>query len=205
MKKKDLAILLSKFKLFDKPSSSLEQYTTDAEMAADALWFIHMNDGFKGRLVADFGCGNGIIGLGALALNAKKVFFVDVDKNAITLAKQNLKLLENGLGKKFKAVFVNKDVGLFSDKVDIVVQNPPFGIQKPHADRLFLSKAISVSPLIYSFHKLESDSFIAKFSSDNSFIAKRCLVFDFPIRMTMPFHRKRFHKFKVGFWRISSA
>ncbi|MFH1331653.1 MAG: methyltransferase, partial [archaeon] len=205
MKKKDLAMLLSKFKLFDKPSSSLEQYYTDPELAADALWFIHMHDGFNGKLVADLGCGNGVLGLGALALGAGKVFFVDSDKDVISLARHNLKVLEKIFKKKFKAKFINKDVGFFSDKVDMVVQNPPFGVQKPHADRLFLFKAMGVSPLIYSFHKLESDSFISKFSSDNRFIARRCLVFDFLIRMTMPFHRKRFYKFKVGFWRISLA
>ncbi len=203
--KKELAILLSKLKTFKDPDVSLEQYQTDAEIAARILWFIDMHDGFSGKTVADFGCGVGTLGIGALVLGAKKVYFVEIDKKAIAILNQNLEKVQHDLGKRFDYVVVNKDVKNFSTKVDIVIQNPPFGVQKSHADRLFLLSAVKVSSLIYSFHKLESADFISKFSSDHDFVSELCAKLKFPLRKSMVFHNKRVHLIDVGLWRIGKC
>lgn len=202
MKKKELAILLSSLETFKDPDVSLEQYQTDAEIAGHTLWLIDMSDGFSGRVVADFGCGVGTLGIGALALGAKKVYFVEIDKRAVVLLKNNLKKVEKGLGRKFDYVIFNGDVKKFDTKVDLIIQNPPFGVQKSHADRLFLLKAIEVSPLIYSFHKLESADFISKFSKDHGFTSELCAKLEFPLRMSMSFHNQKIHRVGVGLWRI---
>ncbi len=203
MKKKELAILLSKLKTFDEPEPSFEQYQTDAEIAADALWFIDMHSGFSNKIIADLGSGTGILGIGALALGAKKVYFIEVDKAAVKVLKENLKLLSRILGKKFDFSIINKDIKFFYDKVDLVVQNPPFGVQESHMDRLFLLKALEVSPLIYSFHKLESENFLSKFSKDHGFKSRICMKFKFPLHRSMQFHTKKVHFVDVGFWQIS--
>lgn len=203
MKKKDLAILLSKLKPFGNPDISLEQYQTDAEIAAHILWFIDMNDGFSGRVVADLGCGVGTLGIGALSLGAKKVFFVDIDKEAVKLANLNLRKVEQELKKKFDSVIVNKDVKSFDNEVDLVIQNPPFGVQNAHADRIFLLKAMELSPLVYSFHKVESADFVSELSSDHGFKSQLCAKVKFPLRKSMVFHRERVHRVDVGLWRIS--
>lgn len=214
MRKKDLAILLSGLETFVRPDVDLEQYQTDAEVASSVLWFIHMKNEFEGRIVADLGCGNGVLGIGALALGAKKVFFVDVDKKAIALVKNNLKLVEKKLSKKFDSVLVNKEVNLFSEKVGLVIQNPPFGIQrfnpplgvqKSHADRLFLLKALQISNLVYSFHTLDSDKFVNAFSKDHGFSSDLVMKFKFPIRQSMAFHAKKIKLVEVGLWRIYSV
>ena len=87
--KSSLAVALSKLKLFSKPDVKLEQYPTDSEIAAEILWNAHMRGDLDNKIVADLGCGTGILGIGALLLGAKKVFFVDIDKNALEILKQN--------------------------------------------------------------------------------------------------------------------
>lgn len=202
--KSKLAVLLSQLKGFEKPRILLEQYQTDAEIAAEISWFAFYRREIEGKIIADLGCGTGLLGLSTLILGAKKVFFVDVDRDALDIAQENLAFVEEKLGisLKRKAVFVKKDVKDFDEKVDLVIQNPPFGIKMRHADRIFLETAFKIAPIVYSFHKIESKGFIAKFSDDKSFKITHFWSFDFPLKMTMKYHRKRIHRIKVGCWRL---
>lgn len=199
MKKNELAIILSKLKTFFKPRAELEQHQTPSNIASDILWIAYMNGHIKNKTIADFGCGNGILGIGALLLGAKKVYFVDKDKNAVELACDNLKSIKNN----FKAVFLNENVDEFNENVDVVIENPPFGVQKEHADKVFLENAMRVSDIIYSLHKTESENFISSLAVDNSFDVKKLLDFDFPIKATQKYHIKKVHKFKVGLYLLT--
>ena len=67
-----LAIELSKLKSFEKFNISLEQYQTPSDIAAKFLWWAYMQGDISHKVIADFGCGNGILGIGCLLLNAKK-------------------------------------------------------------------------------------------------------------------------------------
>ena len=91
--KKSFAIELSKLLLFEKPNVSLEQYPTEFDVAADFLWSAIMDKEIEGKSVLDLGCGTGILGFGAALLSAKKVTFVDIDKNAMEIAKANFEKL----------------------------------------------------------------------------------------------------------------
>jgi len=187
-----LAIELSKLKSFEEARINLEQYQTPSDIAAKVLWWAYMQGDIEGKIIADFGCGNGILGIGALLLNAKKVYFIDKD---IRLVKENYKGFNGG-------VFFEEDIKKFNKKVNVVVQNPPFGVQKEHADREFLVKALEVAETVYSFHKIESENFINKFCRDNNAITKKIFVFDFPLKKTQKFHKKELYKVKVGVWKI---
>lgn len=202
MSKKNLAVLLSRLKVFENPNIKLEQYQTDSEIAAESLWFAYMNDDIKGKIITDLGCGTGIFGIGALILGAKKVYFVDVDPDVIEVAKQNKQFIEKETGKKFNCIFMNKDIRDFKTKVDVVMQNPPFGVVKSHTDKLFLIKAMEVSDKIYSFHKIESENFLNKFLKENDFKVRNIKKFNFPLRRSFLFHTKRVHYVKVGCFKI---
>lgn len=202
MGKKNLAVLLSKIKVFEDPNIKLEQYQTDSEIAAEALWFAYMNKDIKGKIIADLGCGTGIFGFGALILGAEKVYFVDVDEKSIDIAKQNKKLIEKETGKKFKCVFMNKDIRNFKSKVDVVIQNPPFGVVRTHTDKFFLVKAMDVANKIYSFHKIESENFLNKFLKENCFKVVNIKRFNFPLRRTFFFHTKKVYYVDVGCFKI---
>ena len=142
MTKKQLSILLSKLKVFEKPSMMLEQHPTDSEVAGEALWFAYMQGDIEGKTIADLGSGTGILGLGTLLLGAKKAYLVDIDQEALCLAMQNKTFLEEEAGQKLNATFSAGDISMFDEKADVVIMNPPFGTKNTNADTLFLLKAM---------------------------------------------------------------
>lgn len=181
---------------FDEADVKLEQYKTDSEIAAELLWFLHMNNEIKGKVIADLGCGNGIFGIGCLLLNAEKVFFVDSDDKILNTAKSNYRKLKLKNG-----TFFCCRVFEFDKNADIAIENPPFGVKKKHADREFLDTAMKISNLIYSFHKTESENFLRKYCE--GFEVKRLFEFDFVLRKTFKFHKRNKHYVKVGLFKIS--
>ena len=162
--KSKLAIVLSQLKKFINPDVTKEQYSTESEIAAEIIWFAAMNGDLKGKIVADLGCGTGILGIGCLLMGAKRVYFVDSDSDALKIAKDNVSAL-----RLKNAFYVNAEVVRFNRTVHTIVENPPFGVKYLHADRVFLEKAFELADTIYSFHKLETRPFIENFAKINNF------------------------------------
>ncbi len=197
--KNSLGKILSGLREFENPEFKLEQYITPSEIASDFLWFCYMQGDIKNKVIADLGCGTGMLGIGALLLGAKKVYFIDKSAKALEIAKKNfnsLKLAKNS------AVFLCQDVKNFNNNVDTVIENPPFGVKNEHADKGFLEQAVKISDKIYSFHKIESEEFIKKFSKDNGFDSKIIFIFNFPLKLSMKYHTKEVKKIRVGVWKL---
>lgn len=190
--------MLSGMKSFSKAKTNLEQYSTPADIAADALWNMFLNKDIEDKKVIDLGCGTGILGIGALLLGAKKAYFVDVDDEAIILTKKNLAMFD----KRFSYDIIQCDVQEFNKRADVVIQNPPFGVQKKHSDIGFLIKAMQLAPIIYSFHKIESKAFIERLSQEQGFRVSTIYEYVFELPKTADFHIKRRHKVKVGLWKL---
>ena len=202
--KKSLAIELSKLAVFKNPNIMLEQYPTESDIAAEILWDAAMKNEIQEKTVADFGAGTGILGLGCMLLGAKKVYFVDVDKEALETAKENYKTLSEKYDlSEAKTEFIKNDVREFKEKVDLLIQNPPFGIKNPHADKAFLEAAFKVSPLIYSLHKTESKTFIEKVSRDNSFRVIEVKNYNFPLKQTMSYHTRKIQRIEASCFKIT--
>ncbi len=193
--KKKLSILLSGLKEQENLKINLEQYQTESEIAGDIIWKAFLNGDIKGKTIADLGCGNGIFGIGALILGAKKAYFLDRDKDAIDIAKENYKelRLKNGF-------FLNEDINEFNKKADTVLMNPPFGVQKEHNDRMFLEKAMELSKKIYSLHKIESKDFIKRLAEKNNFFVAGVYDYDLLIKQKYKFHKKKSYYVKIGCW-----
>ncbi len=198
--KTGLAVKLSALKVFKNPSAKEEQYTTDSEVAADILWNAFMNNDIKGKVIADFGAGTGILGIGALMLGAKKVFFVEKDKDALNICKENLSFLKEFIHGKFE--LINKDISEFNETVDVVIENPPFGTKQEHADKIFLEKAFTTAPIAYSIHKTSTKDFVLAVSKEYGFEVTRQYNFLLPLKATMKFHSKKMQKIEVSCFRI---
>jgi len=196
--KSRLAIELSKLKVFKDPDIREEQYPTDSEIAAEILWNAYMNEEIEGKVMADLGSGTGILGIGCLLLGAELVYFIEKDPKAMEIAKENLNNIEN----KEKAILIKKDIEEFDEKVDVVVENPPFGTKQKHADKAFLEKAFNISKVIYTIHKSTSQDFIDKISKDNNFEVTNYTEHDLPIKASQLFHKRKIHRIKVGCWRL---
>jgi len=201
---KELGIELSHLKTFDNPSVKLEQYPTPSHIAAEWVWGMALKSEVQGKIFLDAGCGTGIIGLGLLLMGAKKVYFLDADAQAIKLCQENYSALkkEYHLG---QVQFLNQDISLFDNEVDLVVQNPPFGTKDEHADKRFLEKAFSVAPIIYSMHKASTLKFVEAISRDHSFQITEEWHFEFPIKSTFWFHQKPVKYVDVILFRIQKG
>ena len=191
--KKELEVALSKLEQVTNPNPNLEQYQTPSDIAAKILWFASLHNDTQEKIIADLGCGNGIFGIGASLLGAKKIFFVDTEGNSINATKKNI-----SLAKIRNSIILHQPVTSFIQKVDTVFQNPPFGVQKPHADREFLIQAMNVAKKIYSIHKKESEGFVRALTREHNFAIEGTIPFKFQLKRTQPFHTKETYTVEVN-------
>jgi putative methylase len=200
MKKKHLAIRLSALKTaqFD---ADLEQYMLSGDLAAEILIYAHHFGDISGKRIADLGCGSGLLGIGALLLNACTVHFLDCDGDLITMAQENLKTATKGL-KVGKASFTCCTVESIAFDVDTVVQNPPFGTKKRGADVQFLKKATMIAPIVYSLHKKGNAEFLRQQTGHVLTHIKEMKV---PLYQSYSFHEKKVVTIEVELLRFEKV
>lgn len=143
---------MSQLTQFQNPKVELEQYSTGPHIASRMLFMAENSfQDISGKVVADLGCGCGTLGVAASLLSADHVIGMDIDVEALDLAKSNsLELdVEMDLIQANLAEFVFKGW-----TVDTVVMNPPFGTRNKGADMAFLSSACQIAEsTVYSLHK----------------------------------------------------
>jgi putative methylase len=145
----ELEIFLSQIKSVAFPKADLEQYLISESVAATMLHTAaYCYDDIMGRSILDLGCGTGRLSLGAAFLGADEVLGIDLDKEAVKSALENSRRTE--LNEKTN--WIIGDLGVVKGKFNTVIQNPPFGVQKRNADRVFLEKALEVGDAVYSLH-----------------------------------------------------
>ncbi|MCU4139139.1 MAG: putative RNA methylase [Methanophagales archaeon] len=103
-------MLLEQLEDIPAPNVHIEQYTTPASLAAELIFFAFLNGDIAEKTVFDFGCGNGILGIAAKMLGAKRVVCVDIDENALEIARRNAQKLG------VEVELVHSDVRDFNEK-----------------------------------------------------------------------------------------
>jgi putative methylase len=207
--KKQLEILLSKLQLNPTPLVGLEQYTIPGDIAAQIINIAYLSGDIEGKHVADFGCGTGRLTIGCALMAAKDVVGIDIDEKVLKIASENVRIAErltkNKIREKMK--FLKNDVSDWEGKVDTVIQNPPFGIQKLHADRLFLKKALECGKKIYSLHRAyeKTREFLKKYIEVNDGKVEKIIKFKFRIPYMFRFHKKPFVSYDVDLFIISKV
>ena len=198
MKQKKLEMLLQKVPAFEYPSPNLEQYITPANIAADILFNAYSFGDIENKTVLDLGCGTGIFSVGASLIGAKKVIAVDIDKNAVSIAKNYAQ--EN----KLDIEFLVQNIDDVKVKCDTVIMNPPFGAQKSNekADRNFIEKAFEISSIIYSLHLSKTIPFMIKIVKALNGKINYSKDYIFPIRHIYDFHEKNVVNYDVTILRI---
>ncbi len=179
--KKHLEMTLQQIPPHPHPKRWLEQYATPAPLAAEMLHTAFLYGDIEGKVVADLGCGTGILAIGAALLGASRVYGVDVDEEALEVAKGWAERLG------VSVEFIAGDVQEFGIQVDTVVQNPPFGDRPGHGDLPFLDKALQVAGVVYTFHDAKALSFLERSLEGKGRITlRRTLPFVLP--RLFPFH-----------------
>lgn len=204
--KSGLAIALSRLEAFYEPKVRAEQYISDSETAAFVLWQAALLGDIRGKMIADLGCGTGLLGIGALMLGAKSVFFMDFDENALEKAKNNLLKVKSEGYSIGKGDFILKDIAQLKEAevagTGVVIENPPFGTKVRHNDILFLEKALEIAQIVYSFHKSETKGFLERFAARKNAKITHIWDFKFPLKASFSFHRRQIHRINVSCLRL---
>ena len=201
MKLKQLEMTLQRLAGFSRPRAALEQYQTPAPLAARLLYHALMKGDIEGKRVCDLGCGTGVLAIGAGLLGAASVTGIEIDKDALRVARTNAELLEADVE------FIQADVkdAAFIETAgacDTVVMNPPFGAQKAHADRPFIDLALLLAPVTYGIFNAGSTPFVKTYTEGRGKIAER-VGGSFPIKRTFSFHTKDVQEIEVEILRLT--
>jgi putative methylase len=202
MRKKSLGIILSKLALRPQTKLKWEGYTLDTKSAVDIVFIAaSINDDIHKKKVVDLGCGSGILAIAASLLGASKILGVDIDKQAIEVARMNTK--------KVKAVIslVVGDIECIIGSFDTTLMNPPFGSWTRGMDIRFLKKALKISNVVYSLHK-RSESvrvFLSKKIPKIGGSITKVYEININISKTLKFHKKERYLVKADLYRIIST
>jgi len=197
MNKRDLEVELSKVPDFRSPKRHLEQYSTSRRLAGSMIWNAYMHDAIEDRVVADLGCGTGVLSYGALLMGASYVICTDVDCNILLETKRWF----TAEGLDWAIDFVCEDSTMSSLRsVDTVVMNPPFGVYRRGIDLSMLHEAFRTSKMVVSVHKYneKSDIIIRRAAHNHGFDCVDTYVDLMEIPQMFESHRKRIHRFKVA-------
>ncbi len=196
--KKSLEIVLERLKGFKNPKIALEQYVTPPVLASEIVVNAKLMGDLE-NLVVDLGCGTGVLSIASSLLGAEAVGF-DIDGEALTIARENAKATD------VEVDFVLCDVRLVHLKTPprnvTVIMNPPFGIQRKHADRPFLFKAMEIANVVWTIHSAGSERFIRKVCEEKGFRITHLLKLKIPLKRTYSFHEKPFKLIAVEVYRI---
>ncbi len=199
---KRIKILISQLQGFKNPKLQLEQYETDGESVGFFLQRAWKD--LVSAAVVDLGCGTGNLTFASVLAGARLAVGVDIDREALKIAIENKEFLINSGFDVVSANFVCADVEnvFFKRKFDVCIMNPPFGIQKRKADRIFLTKAFEVADVVWTFLSYGSKPFVQKFAEENSFSITDFFTTKIQIHQKFSFHRKKVEFLQVDLYRI---
>lgn len=228
--KKELEITLESLEGFSKPQIKLEQYVTPPVLAAEIVVNANLIGDLRteSTLVIDLGCGTGMLSIAASLIGVRTIG-LDSDVTALKVARKNaLKVgtsdyvefiacriennplnfkneIETPEFKKLERTNSNntgKDTWSYIQKNRVVIMNPPFGIQKKHADRPFIDTAMKISNVIYSIHAAGSEMYIEKVCGERGFKITHIWKYKIPLKRSYKFHEKDFKYIAVEVFRL---
>ena len=181
---------------FYQPKPELEQYATPVDIVLEIV----KNAKSLGHLsakVADLGCGTGRLAIGA-AITGANVTGFEIDDDALKIARDYSK--KENLDIKWRNLAIEN----IEENFETILMNPPFGSQRPGADRSFLKKALEIATNIWTIHLAGTRDFVEDFVKQNSGNIISAYEFDFKIKRSMDFHTKDIKKEKAILYHIAS-
>jgi len=205
MKLKELESHLQEVEEFDKPKILLEQYPTRPHIAACMLHTIAATfSDIEDKIIADLGCGCGVLSLGCVMLGAGFVTGFDIDNDALDLFSQNIEDHEMD-----NIDLINIDIKTLGDgwnnTFDTVVMNPPFGTKHNKGlDLLFLQTGIAMARnTVYSLHKTSTREHVLKRASEWGVKPQVLAELRYDLPATYKHHKKSSVDIHVDFIRFS--
>jgi len=158
MRQRHLAMRLSSLVPHPCQSVELEQYPTEGNLAAAWLTKIDLGDGFEGKHVLDLGAGNGILGIGAAFLKARHVTMVECDPITVDTLQNNIRDVDGTSMCTIIEAMVDGTALNLEQPVDMVIMNPPWGVQTQRADRVFFETIFAMEiPIVHFIHSIDAE------------------------------------------------
>jgi len=98
---------------------------------------------------------------------------------------------------------IQTSVHQYTTPRDIIIENPPFGTREKGTDTAFLEHALSLAPIVYSFHKTATEKYVQHIITKNEAICTNTYPFSFPLKKTLPGHKRKIHRIAVSCYRIT--
>ncbi|XP_071512392.1 rRNA N(6)-adenosine-methyltransferase METTL5 [Panulirus ornatus] len=208
MKLKELEAWLQDVMGFETPKVKLEQYETPAHIAARMIHTMESSFGdVKGKIVADLGCGCGMLMTGTALMGASASFGFEIDQDALEICQGNLEEMELRSVELLQMDIkdLTSTYSRFFKFFDTVVLNPPFGTKRNQgADMEFLKVALDLSKTaVYSLHKSATRTHVTKKAADWGVKMQVIAQLRYNLPSTYQFHKKNSVDIEVDFIRFS--
>ena len=202
MRQRHLAMQLSSLHPHPCHSVELEQYPTEGNLAAAWLTKIDLGDGFAGKRVLDLGAGNGVLGIGAAFLGAEHVTMVECDADTVEILQQNVKDVEGDAMCTVLEATINGSPLLLDGTIDMVIMNPPWGVQTPRADRAFFETIFAMGiPLVHFIHSIDAEHLLP-LAKDNGYELHSIYQDDFRLPAAYAHHSKNKASTRIRCYRL---
>ncbi|XP_059503244.1 rRNA N6-adenosine-methyltransferase METTL5 isoform X2 [Stegostoma tigrinum] len=193
LKLKELESLLQQVDVFEQPKLLLEQYHTSPHIAAHMLYTIHTTfDDIKSKLIADLGCGCGVLSIGAAMLDAGLCVGFDIDEGALNIFTRNAEELELANVDMVQCDICSIMTGKLSKTFDTIIMNPPFGTKHKGVDMTFLKIALDMArTAVYSLHKTSTRNHIQKKAEEWKIKMEVIAELRYDLPASYRFHKKK--------------
>lgn len=191
MKLKHLKSILDDVDTFESPNVHFEQYPTPPDIAAQVMHHAYSQGEIEDMLVADLGCGAGILSVAASFLDAGHVVGFEIDAAALEVCSRNCTEMEIT-----NMDMVQCDLALppntrWKAAFDTVVMNPPFGTRTKGLDMVFLKAALFMSSgSVYSLHKSSTRDHVIKKAEEWNVNCKVVAELRYNIDKMYTFHKR---------------
>ncbi|GAA5955205.1 hypothetical protein JCM3765_003244 [Sporobolomyces pararoseus] len=223
MKLKELESELQPLKGFSEPKRELEQYVTSSHLASRMIFTAATQfDDIDEKIVLDLGCGCAVLSIACVMMGAESVTSVDVDPDALALAKENVESVEmeehiNFIHAQIGTTRVEgaqtaEDVPVFDpsplvedeeERPDTVVMNPPFGTWNKGIDAVFLEVGCKVAKTaVYSLNKSSTRDFLERKAKSLGFKGTVIAQMRYDLPKTMAHHKQKSVDIEVDMWRF---
>ncbi|XP_039271477.2 rRNA N(6)-adenosine-methyltransferase METTL5-like [Styela clava] len=207
MKLRHLESHLENVERFKEPKIALEQYVTSPHIAACMIHTAETryND-ISGKVVADLGCGCGVLSIAASLMECDFCFSIDIDEDALEICYQNCEEFEACNIDLIQAdvAFATEIVGKSNRNIDTVIMNPPFGTKNNQGvDMMFLNIASKMAKhTIYSLHKTSTRSHVFRKAKEFGLQAEVVAELRYDLPSSHKFHKSRTKDIEVDFIRF---
>ncbi|GAA5872620.1 hypothetical protein JCM16303_004584 [Sporobolomyces ruberrimus] len=231
MKLKELESELQPLKGFDEPKRELEQYVTSPHLASRMIYTAATQfDDIDEKIILDLGCGCAVLSIACVMMGAESVTSVDMDPDALAIAKENVEEVEM----EEHIRFIHAEIGsrpkgnasttptskppgeggvpIFDptsileeeeQRPDTVVMNPPFGTWNKGIDAVFLEIGCQLAKTaVYSLNKSSTREFLERKAKSLGFNGTVIAQMRYDLPKTMAHHKQKSVDIEVDMWRF---